>query len=327
MDVDTLLELIPLLNRDCISIIESYIDRFRFKLSCKNILDDCIKDVLLLEDNRIAYLAEDDTLKIINTTGELLITSKSLQNDFIRPRLLPLDGNRFIIPYYSMTGKNGVKYIDNNYKENNISVSNDYILDTDSIINIKSNKLIIKYYNNTSREIKFRENIFLYVYIGSGKIALYFEQSSKICIYSLYDKNISTYVDINYRVTHMIANKDILICYSHSFAIIYYLDNTKSIRINNLDTNILDIVNGKLVLISAKNISILNLNLSINKQIDYINPIRIQSILDDNTIIALDNNNLLLDEKEISLGNKDIFTTLGNKILICRDRKTLELYN
>lgn len=59
MDVDTLL------NRDCINIIESYIDRFRFKLSCKNILDDCIKDVLLLEDNRIAYLAEDDTLKII----------------------------------------------------------------------------------------------------------------------------------------------------------------------------------------------------------------------------------------------------------------------
>lgn len=65
MDVDTLLELIPLLNRDCINIIESYIDRFRFKLSCKNILDDCIKDVLLLENNRIAYLTEDDTLKII----------------------------------------------------------------------------------------------------------------------------------------------------------------------------------------------------------------------------------------------------------------------
>ena len=65
MDVDTLLELIPLLNRDRISIVESYIDKFRFKLSCKNILDDCIKDVLLLEDNRIAYLSEDNTLKII----------------------------------------------------------------------------------------------------------------------------------------------------------------------------------------------------------------------------------------------------------------------
>ena len=72
----------------------------------------------------------------------------------------------------------------------------------------------------------------------------------------------------------MIANKDILICYGYSFVIIYYLDNTKWIRINNLDTNILDIVHSKLVLISAKNISILNLNLSINKQIDYINPVR-----------------------------------------------------
>ena len=41
----------------------------------------------------------------------------------------------------------------------------------------------------------------------------------------------------------MIANKDILICYGYSFAIIYYLDNNKCIRINNLDTNILDIVN------------------------------------------------------------------------------------
>ncbi len=327
MDVDTLMSLIPSLIRDCISIIESYIDKFRFKLAHKHILDECVKDILLL-DSKIVYLTENNILKIINTDGEIL-SSRLLDNNCIRPILLPCNKDSFVVLYRSVGGGDNIKYVDNNCKENTIIVSDNFILADTNLINIKRNKLVIKCYNNgVDKEIIFRENISLYTNIKRNKIALYFEYSSNICIISIKD-NKYTYIKTDYRITNMIANKDILICYSYDFANIYYLnnkENIKIVRINNLDINILDIVNNKLILVTDKSIFILNSDLTINKSINYINPVRLQSILDDNTMVAL-SNSLILDEKEISLGNKDIFTTLGNKLLICRDKRILELYS
>lgn len=79
---------------------------------------------------------------------------------------------------------------------------------------------------------------------------------------------------------------------------IYYLndrENIKIVRVNNLGTNILDIVNDKLTLVGNNSISILNTDLTINKN-NYINSVRLQDVLDDNTIIVLDGDNLILDD-------------------------------
>lgn len=97
MDLDTLSSLIPSLNRDCIDIIESYIDKFRFKLICRHSVDDYIKDILLLEDDKIVYLTENNVLKIINTNGKILL-SKILDNNFNRAKLLSF-GECFAILY------------------------------------------------------------------------------------------------------------------------------------------------------------------------------------------------------------------------------------
>lgn len=140
MDVDTLLELIPLLNRDRISIVESYIDKFKSKLIYKHILDECIKDILLL-DSKIIYLTENNILKIININGEILSSI-----------LLPCN-NSFVVLCRFIIGKDNIKYIDN-CKESNVTVSNNFILTDTNLINIGRNKLIIKCHNNNmDREI------------------------------------------------------------------------------------------------------------------------------------------------------------------------------